>query len=64
MRRAILPLAFACCLAAPGLASGAQTVVSLTFDDAKASQYQMRPLLASHGMHGTFFIISKAVGES
>ena len=46
------------CLAAPGLASASRTIVSLTFDDGRASQYTMRPLLASHGMNATFYVIS------
>src|SRR5438094_491664 len=41
----------------------AETVVSLTFDDGIATQYNLAgPLLASHGMHGTFFINSGNVG--
>jgi peptidoglycan/xylan/chitin deacetylase (PgdA/CDA1 family) len=32
--------------------------VSLTFDDGIATQNQVRPVLASHGMHGTFYINS------
>jgi hypothetical protein len=52
------------CLAAPGLAGAAQTIVSLTFDDGKASQSQMRSVLAAHGMKGTFFVNSAAVGAS
>jgi peptidoglycan/xylan/chitin deacetylase (PgdA/CDA1 family) len=38
-------------------ASG-QTIVSLTFDDGTATQYQARSMLASHGMKATFFINS------
>ena len=44
--------------AAPG-----QTVVSLGFDDGYASQYAARSMLASHGMHGTFFVMSAALGQ-
>ena len=40
------------------------TVVSLTFDDGIATQYQARTWLASYGMHGTFFINSGKVGSS
>jgi peptidoglycan/xylan/chitin deacetylase (PgdA/CDA1 family) len=55
--------AVAAALVAPSGASA--TVVSLTFDDGYASQYTAaRPLLASHGMHGTFFIPSKRIGSS
>jgi len=34
------------------------TVVSLTFDDGNADQYAARSILASHAMHGTFFVNS------
>ena len=39
-------------------ALGAQTVVSLAFDDGIATQNFARTQLASHGMHGTFYINS------
>ncbi len=46
-------------------AAAAQTIVSLGFDDGYSSQYDAaRPMLAAHGMHATFFIISGSVGES
>lgn len=55
--------AVAAILSAPSGASA--TVVSLTFDDGYASQYtSARPLLASHGMHGTFFIPSNRIGTN
>ena len=41
---------------APG--AGAPTVVSLTFDDGQATQYQVKGPLAEHGMKGTFFVNS------
>jgi peptidoglycan/xylan/chitin deacetylase (PgdA/CDA1 family) len=42
-----------------------RTIVSLTFDDGQATQYPaVRDLLASRGMHGTFFINSAKVGTS
>src|SRR6185503_1054087 len=42
----------------------AQTVVSLTFDDGIATQQTVAaPLLAAHGMHGTFYINSQTVGS-
>lgn len=44
--------------------AGATTFVSLTFDDGSASQYSTRPVLASHGMAGTFYINSAMVGTS
>ena len=41
-----------------------QTIVSLTFDDGDENQYSIGYLhgLQPHGMNGTFFIISNAVG--
>src|SRR3954451_2907960 len=39
-------------------AASAQTVVSLTFDDGTATQYQADQMLADHGMHGTFYLNS------
>jgi peptidoglycan/xylan/chitin deacetylase (PgdA/CDA1 family) len=36
-------------------------IVSLTFDDGSASEYVTRPILASYGMHATFFINSGLV---
>ena len=54
---------FACFAFASTGQARAETVVSLTFDDGIATQYNLaRPLLASHGMHGTFFINSGNVG--
>jgi peptidoglycan/xylan/chitin deacetylase (PgdA/CDA1 family) len=51
--------------AAAGAAAGSPTVVSLGFDDGYVSAYtNVAPVLASHGMQGTFFIISDTVGES
>ena len=40
------------------------TTVSLTFDDAQATQYAVRDDLADHGMNGTFFVDSNAVCTS
>jgi peptidoglycan/xylan/chitin deacetylase (PgdA/CDA1 family) len=42
----------------------AQTNVTLTFDDGIATQNLIRPVLASHGMRGTFFINSGNVGAN
>lgn len=65
--------AFACAAvavlagAAPGrtATSTARTIVSLTFDDGYANQYTAAaPILAAHGMHGTFFVPSGFVGSS
>src|SRR5436190_6975105 len=38
------------------------TVVSLTFDDSTADQYQARALLSSHGMKGVFYVNSGRIG--
>jgi len=54
-----LPLAMS-----PIAVARAQTIVSLTFDDGIATQNQIRPVLASHGMHGTFYIIDGFVGAN
>jgi peptidoglycan/xylan/chitin deacetylase (PgdA/CDA1 family) len=52
-------------LALPGISGArAATVVSLTFDDGIATQKLVRPILASHGVHGTFFINSGNVGAN
>ena len=41
------------------------TIVSLTFDDGWACQYEhARPILAAHGMRGTFFVNSNLVGAA
>ncbi|HET9849387.1 MAG TPA: chitobiase/beta-hexosaminidase C-terminal domain-containing protein, partial [Candidatus Dormibacteraeota bacterium] len=40
------------------------TVVSLTFDDGRATQYVARSILASYGMRGTFYINSPRLGTS
>jgi peptidoglycan/xylan/chitin deacetylase (PgdA/CDA1 family) len=64
-RTAQLLIALVILLALPNLsAARASTVVSLTFDDGIATQNQVRPMLASHGMHGTFFINSGNVGAN
>jgi peptidoglycan/xylan/chitin deacetylase (PgdA/CDA1 family) len=47
---------------APVRAAGT-TVVSLTFDDGAASTYSARDILATHGMHGTFYINSGLIGS-
>ena len=38
--------------------TGAQTIVSLTFDDGPKTQYSVRQILRSHGMRATFFVNS------
>jgi peptidoglycan/xylan/chitin deacetylase (PgdA/CDA1 family) len=55
------------CLALLGPAVGrasATTVVSLTFDDGRQTQYAARAPLAAHGMHGTFYVNSGLVGST
>ena len=44
--------------------AGVPTVVSLTFDDAQATQYQVKQALADHDMNGTFFVNSEDVCAS
>lgn len=48
----------------PKIHAAPQTVVSLTFDDAIASQTNAQQLLDSHGMKGTFYLISGDLGLS
>ena len=43
---------------------GGLTVVTLGFDDGYADQYNARSILASRGMHATFFVNSGVVGDS
>lgn len=40
-----------------------KTVVSITFDDGYADQYDAQAILRLHGMSGTFYIISGKVGQ-
>ena len=62
---AVLGLVVAVLLGSPAVARGAETVVSLTFDDGIASQFQQaRPELIKHGMLATFFINSGTPGTS
>jgi peptidoglycan/xylan/chitin deacetylase (PgdA/CDA1 family) len=46
------------------LAADGQTVVSLTFDDGRATQTVAAPILEARGMEGTFFVNSGTVGSS
>ena len=55
---AVLLLAFC------GPAQARTTVVSLTFDDGRASQFQTRQMLAAHGMRATFFVNSGQIGTA
>jgi Polysaccharide deacetylase/Chitobiase/beta-hexosaminidase C-terminal domain len=43
--------------------ASANTIVSLTFDDGNSDQLAAQPILAEHGMEGTFFIITDRVGN-
>lgn len=61
--RALAALLGTLCLTAAVAPSPAhtKTVVSLTFDDGAATQYQVRKPLRRHGMRGTFYVNSAAV---
>ncbi len=62
--RSILPLAPLVLLSLLArTVEGAETVVSLEFDDGRDSQYQVRDLLLSYGMRATFFINSNLLGR-
>ena len=67
---ALSAAAVACVVAAMVLPSAApagspRLVVSLTFDDGYANQFTAAaPILAAHGMQGTFFVPSGFVGSS
>jgi hypothetical protein len=63
-RRLVFACAVLALLVVPSTVSAAATVVSVEFDDGSQSQYQVRPMLAGHGMHGTFYINSAEVGTS
>ncbi len=43
-------------------AASARTIVSLTFDDGRATEYTARSLLSSHGMNATFYVNSSKLG--
>ena len=61
MRLALATCLLALIAAAPARAA---TVVSLTFDDGEATQYAAGAPLASHGVHGTFYLNSTKVGTN
>ncbi|NMO90366.1 polysaccharide deacetylase family protein [Actinomycetospora sp. TBRC 11914] len=44
-------------------AAAAPTVVSLTFDDGNADQLGLLDTLEAHGLHGTFYIVTGAIGQ-
>jgi peptidoglycan/xylan/chitin deacetylase (PgdA/CDA1 family) len=47
---------------AAGAATTTKTEISLTFDDGNADQMTALPILQKYNMHGTFYIISGAIG--
>lgn len=51
-------------LATAGTATAAETVVSITFDDARQSQYLARAPLAANNMHATFYANSGRFGAT
>lgn len=51
-------------LATPTGMTFKNTVVSLTFDDGDADNYDVRPILAETGLRATFYIVSGFTGES
>ena len=57
-------LALSAMTAAFASSARAATVVSLTFDDGRATQNVARSILASHGVRGTFYVNSAKVGTS
>jgi hypothetical protein len=62
-RRLVLASVVSLLLFVPSAARAGTTVVTLGFDDGDATQYQVRPMLAGHRMHGTFYINSGEVGS-
>jgi peptidoglycan/xylan/chitin deacetylase (PgdA/CDA1 family) len=50
-------------MAAPLVVPKGTTVVTIGFDDASANTYVVRPILAAHEMHATFFVIAGRVGK-
>jgi peptidoglycan/xylan/chitin deacetylase (PgdA/CDA1 family) len=64
LRRPFLAAAFAALALAFPASATAETVVSLTFDDGWANQLNAAPILAEHGMSGTFYINSNSIGTS
>ncbi len=57
-------LCFLGALIVPGVAAAGPTIVSLTFDDNTADQYQVGSMLAADGLHATFYVNSNHVGLS
>jgi len=61
---AILLLLLGGALSGVRVMAASPTVVSLTFDDGRATQYVGRSILASYGMHATFYLNSPLLGSS
>jgi len=64
LKRLLVLLAFAGALVLPAAAKAGPTIVSLTFDDATADQYQVGAMLAQDGVRATFYVNSDNVGAS
>jgi len=60
----VVLLCFLGTLVVPGAAIASPTIVSLTFDDGTADQYQAGAMLAQDGVHGTFYVNSDNIGAS
>src|SRR3954466_15125042 len=55
-RRYLIGFAVALLVPLAAAPAGAKLTVSVEFDDGFASAYQAKSILASHGMHATFYI--------
>jgi peptidoglycan/xylan/chitin deacetylase (PgdA/CDA1 family) len=64
LKRLLIVVAFVGALALPAVAKAGPTIISLTFDDGTADQFQARAMLAQDGLHATFFINSNNIGAS
>lgn len=60
----VCSVAFALVRSAAVSAAPNQTIVTLTFDDGRQTQYSARGPLAAHGMRGTFYINSGLVAST
>ena len=58
----IMTILVVAALFAPATAGAQQTIVSLTFDDGWADQYDARATLAAYGMKGTFYVNTGPTG--
>jgi peptidoglycan/xylan/chitin deacetylase (PgdA/CDA1 family)/archaellum component FlaF (FlaF/FlaG flagellin family) len=59
---AIVLVALPCSSPTAASAASQPTIVSLTFDDGRASEYAARSLLSAHGMNATFYVNSSKLG--